>query len=260
MKTKIILFALVIVLMAGLAIPAFASYPAYADGGRSTKGTNSPSTTTPTPVTLTSELAAPTSEPAARKTTTKMGPLMIGVGTSDNSFVGIAASIFLGGDGSLKLANLRFPFISLDGTFRLSLVYRTPLMPGGADDFGIVGGSLTSSRQLPKGNILSGSYQDMGSPNALNKSELQGNYIVMFEMPNASNPGGTDWFGGLLIGNLPGIVTLLPQILTAMGGPDISFLVGTLKTLVTLINPLMPKIIVIMPAAALMKLMPLMGM
>jgi hypothetical protein len=175
---------------------------------------------------------------------------MIGVGTSSNNFVGLAVSILLKGDGSLKLANLKG--ITLDGTFRLSLVYDSTPTPGGPLDNGsILSGIVTSSGTLPKGNTVLGQFFDMGGL----KPELQGNYVLTF-----TNFGDAANWGGLLIGNLPGIVTLLPQILTAMGGPDISFLVGTLKTLVTLINPFMPKIIVIMPGETLMKLMPLMGL
>lgn len=133
MKIKVILFALVIALLAGLAVPAFASLTAFADGGRPTRGGLSPAATTPVvqePITA-----------STTSTTTPLGPMMIGIQTSNNKFFGIAATIKLGGDGTLKLANIKG--LSLDGTFRLSLAYDVAPAPGGAGS--VVSGTLTSS-------------------------------------------------------------------------------------------------------------------
>ena len=259
MKIKVILFALIIALVAGLAVPAFASYPAYADKGANlpitTKGTNLPITTPVPPVQEPVQELVVTSATTA---TTPLGPIMIGMMTRGNIFVGIAATIKLGGDGSLKLANLKG--ISLDGTFRLSLAYDVAPTPGGPGN--VVSGTLTSSgKKLPKGNTIDGPYFDLEpiSP------DLKGNYFFLFNtFGSAENNvgwGGMGW-GGMLLGSLPGLVTILPGAVTAMGGPDISFLMPTIQWLVRLVNPFMQKhpIILIMPMESYLKLMPLMGM
>lgn len=250
MKARVILVALVIALVAGFAVPAFASQPADA-WGRQTRDTNSP-VVTPVP---------PLQEPVSTSTpttTTLLGPMMIGLQTSGNRFVGIAATIKLGGDGTLKLANLKG--ISLDGTFRLSLAYDVAPAPGGMGS--VVSGTLTSSgKKLPKGNIIDGSYFDLEAISP----DLRGNYFLLFStFGSADNNvgwGGMGW-GGILIGNLPNIATILPGALTAMGGPDISCLMPTINWLIRLINPLMVNhpIILILPMESMLKLMPLMGM
>ena len=250
MKTKVILFALIIALVAGLAVPAFAAQPASADGGRPTKGTNLPITTPVPPVQGLVVTSATTA-------TTPLGPIMIGVQTSGNRFVGIAATIKLGGDGTLKLANLKG--ISLDGTFRLSLAYDVAPAPGGMGS--VISGTLTSSGKLPKGNTIDGSYFDLEGISPA----LRGNHFLLFStFGSAENNvgwGGQGW-GGMLLGSLPGLVTILPGAVTAMGGPDISFLMPTIQWLVRLVNPFMQKhpIILIMPMESMIKLMPLMGM
>jgi len=231
MKTKVILVALVIALVAGLAVSAFAA-PAYAFGGHKggTQTISTPTTTT--------------------TTTTTLGPMMIGMQTSSNTFVGIAASIKLGGDGSLKLANIKG--ISLDGTFKLSLAYDVAPTPGGMGT--VMSGSLTSSgSKLPKGNTIEGYYFDLTSINA----NIAGNYFLQLDpFANATEP-----WGAILMSNLPGIVTILPGAVTAMGGPDISSLMPTIQWLVKLINPLMQNhpLIIAMPMSSMIKLMPLMG-
>ena len=254
MKTKVILFALIIALVAGLAVPAFAAQPASAGGGRPTKGTNLPITTPVPPVQEPVQELVVTSATTA---TTPLGPIMIGMMTRGNIFVGIAATIKLGGDGTLKLANLKG--ISLDGTFRLSLAYDPAPIPGGLGS--VVSGTLTSSGKLPKGNIINGSYFDLGGM----FPDLSGNYMILFSTfgSAANNVGWGDMgWGGMLLGSLPGLVTILPGAVTAMGGPDISFLMPTIQWLVRLINPFMQKhpIILIMPMKSMFNLMPLMGM
>jgi len=249
MKARVILVSLVIALVAGFAIPAFASQPADA-WGQYTKGTNSP-VVTPVP-----SVKGPVST-STPTTTTTVGPMMIGVQTSGNKFVGIAATLKLGGDGTLKLANIKG--VSLDGTFRLSLAYDVAPAPGGMGS--VVSGTLTSSGKLPKGNIIDGSYFDLEAVSP----DLRGNYFLLFNtFGNANNNvgwGGMGW-GGMLFGNLPGLVTILPGALTAMGGPDISCLMPTIQWLVKLVNPFMQQhpIILIMPMESMLKLMPLMGM
>ena len=220
MKMKIFIFALVIAVLAGLAVPC----------------------------TVYAKSPIPASAPTT--TTTTLGPMMVGMQTSGNTFVGIALSIKLGGDGSLKLANIKG--ISIGGTFKLSLVYDAAPVTGGTGK--VVSGVLTSSGSLPSGKTISGNYADLGVINA----NLSGDYLISFSPFGNSNQ---QW-AAFLIGNLPGTVNILPQILTAMGGPDITFIMPTLKTLITLINPFMQKhqIIVIMPMDSMLKLMPLMGM
>ena len=258
LKTKVILFALIIALVAGLAVPAFASYPAYADKGANlpitTKGTNLPITTPVPPVQEPVQELVVTSATTA---TTPLGPIMIGMMTRGNIFVGIAATIQLGGDGTLKLANLKG--ISLDGIFRLSLAYNVAPTPGGGGN--IVSGALTCSGKLPKGNTIDGAYFDLEGISP----DLKGNYFFLFNtFGSAENNlgwGDMGW-GGMLLGSLPGLVTILPGAVTAMGGPDISFLMPTIQWLVRLINPFMQKhpIILIMPMESYFKLMPLMGL
>jgi hypothetical protein len=253
MKTKVILFALVIALMAGLAVPAFAAQPASA-WGQHIRDADSPITTPVPPVQEPVQELVGTSATTA---TTPLGPIMIGMMTSGNRFVGIAATIKLGGDGTLKLANLKG--ISLDGTFRLTLAYDVAPTPGGSGN--VVSGTLTSSGKLPKGNTIDGQYFDLEGISPA----LRGNYMILFSTfgSAANNVGWGDMgWGGMLLGSLPGLVTILPGAVTAMGGPDISFLMPTIQWLVRLINPFMQKhpIILIMPMASYLKLMPLMGM
>jgi hypothetical protein len=227
MKMKIVIFALIFAALAGLAVPAFISTPASAHSPSSTAITTTPTTTT-----------------------TTLGPMLIGMQTSGNTFVGIAASIKLGGDGSLKLANIKG--LSLDGTFKVTFAYDVAPTPGGSG--AIIGKTLTSSGKLPKGNTIAGSYFDLGMLNA----NLSGDYFFLMGTFGNSDQ---QW-GALLIGNMPGTITILPQILTTMGGPDITSIMPTLKGLITLVNPFMQKhpIIVIMPMDSFIKLMPLMGM
>ncbi|MFA5374814.1 MAG: hypothetical protein WC455_03545 [Dehalococcoidia bacterium] len=242
MKTKVILFALLIALVVGLAVPAFVSQPADAWGRHSR--TQSADTTT---TSSTTPSATPTPTPT---TTTTLGPMMIGVMMGSNSFPGIAMSIKLGGDGSLTLANIRG--ISLDGGFKLSLAYDVQPAPHGMG--AITSGRLSSSGRLPLGSNITGQYFDL----EVISPDLGGNYFLLFnEFGDA-----TELWGGILIANLPGIATILPGALTAMGGPDISCLMPTIQKLIQLINPFMINhpIILCLPMSSMMKLMPLMGM
>jgi hypothetical protein len=239
MKAKVILLALVIALVVGLAVPAFVSQPANA-WGRHTKDA-----AVVTPV----QEPVPTTTPT---TTTTLGPMMIGIMTSNNNFVGMALSIKLGGDGTLTLANLKG--ISLDGTFKLSLAYDPAPAPGGSG--AVVSGTLTSSGKLPKGNTIAGGYFDLAAINV----NLGGNYFLLLDtFGNSVEPDG---WGAILMSNLPGLVTILPGALTAMGGPDISCLMPTIQGLVKMINPFMQNhpIILLMPMSSMIQLMPLMGM
>ena len=236
MKTKVLLFALVIALVAGLAVSAFAATPAYAYGSQHPTYTRATPAPTPTPI-----------------PTKPLGPMMIGMQTSRNTFVGIAATMQIGGDGTLKLANIKG--LSLDGTFRLSLVYDVAPKVGGSG--AVVGGTLTSWGKLPRGNTMAGSYFDLAQINP----NLSGNYFILFSDFAGDTTDPMGW-GGILMANLPGITTILPGALTAMGGPDITFLMPTIQWLVKLINPFMQNhpIIIIMPMNSMLQLMPLMGM
>jgi hypothetical protein len=176
--------------------------------------------------------------------------MMIGMQTCGNTFVGIAATIQLGGNGSLTLANIKG--LSLDGAFRLSFVYDVAPKPGGSGN--VVNGTVASWGKLPKGTPISGPYSDLAAMGV--NDNLSGDYFFIF---NSFGDATTQW-GAMLIGNLPGTLTILPSILTTMGGPDITSLMPTLKWLVGLVNPFMQRhpLIIAMPMDSFYVLMPLM--
>jgi len=193
--------------------------------------------------------------------------MMIGIQTTGNNFDGIGATIQLGGDGTLKLANIKG--LTLNGCFKLSLAYDVAPVPGGQGS--IISGklskrigllSLFSTYNLPKGDTVTGAYFDLEaiSPN------LRGNYFILFDtLGNAQyNEGYGDipGWGGMIMGNMSGLVTVLPQAFKAMGGPDISCLMPVLQKLMNMIGPIFEKhpLILMMPMSSMVQLMPLMGM
>jgi len=232
MKTKLILFALAVVLLASLVAPALVAAPAHAWERNTTTST----------------------------TTTKMGPLMIGIGLTDSKFVGIAVSITLKGT-ELKIANIRG--LSLDGTFTLCVNYGEPyyIKPSDPNPFmiPITSGAVKGTGSLPSGNTVVGSLSNLGV--ALSKPELAGGYIAFFD--TFASPSYGAW-GGMWLEDL-GIMTLLPTIIKGVGGPDLSFLDGTIQKLVPILNsvigPILKNhpIVVIMPQTSLFMMMPLMG-
>jgi hypothetical protein len=236
MKRKVILFALIVTLLAGLLIPALATAPAYAAGGKSS--------TTKAP----------------------LGPLMIGLmtKTSGNNYTykGIADTLYFKSSSTvlqpsdLSLANLSIvdTLFALDlNLWTASIQYDTPPAPGGYG--AILSGTLTTaSSKLPKGNLVSGVWMDFGNP-------LAGNYLLDFSSGTFGSASYGGW-GGLLVGNLSSMVSVLPKLFKNLGGPDITFLMPTLTSIIN--NPIVKaltknlQIVIFMPVSAFAAMMGLM--